>query len=311
MIKTVTMLPPQRLYEYIRAFGFGSLTGIDLPGEVPGILHPPSRWSGLSMASMTIGQEIGVTALQLGLAFSTIANDGVFMRPYVVSQVRDPNGAIIEENGPQAVRRVMRSETAEQLARMLERVITDGTGTAARIDGYRCAGKTGTAQKPDLKNGGYHRDKYVAVFAGFVPADDPVACIVIMADSPKGKYYGGQVAAPAFKKIAQEILNRYEIAPSEPEQQMLVKSVKSSKTAGQPRRKPEAAGTIVIDEHGRVHMPNVMGMTMQSIVKTLSPYVDQFEFTGSGVACQQTPAPNEPIASGHIYRITFRRIDEE
>ncbi len=307
MIKVVSLLQPQILHNYIRYFGFGATTGIDLPGESAGIVHPPSRWSGLSMGSIPIGQEIGVTAVQLAQAYAAIANDGVLMRPRVISSVLGPDGAILRQTHPQPVRTVMSEEVARNLTTMLERVVTSGTGVNARIKGYRVAGKTGTAQKPDLESGGYYRNKYVAIFAGFVPADDPVAAIVVVVDSPQGKYYGSQVAAPAFRKIAHGILNYLEIPPSvfpEPE---------SPETIPQPltvaARSTKKKKQAVEHTDGVPRMPDVQGMTMTAIVKALSVYSPEFEFTGSGVAIRQNPAPGETIVAGRKCGITFERRD--
>ncbi|RJP24813.1 MAG: PASTA domain-containing protein [Candidatus Abyssobacteria bacterium SURF_5] len=308
MIKVVSLLQPQWLYDYIRNFGFGEPTNVGLPGESPGIVHPPSVWSGLSMGAIPIGQEIGATSLQLAVAFSAIANEGVLMRPYVVSAVLDSDRAPLKQFAPQALRRVIRPATAQMLTKMLVDVTNSGTGAAAKIAGYACAGKTGTAQKADLVNGGYCRGKYVAVFAGFVPADDPVACIVVMADSPKGKYYGGSVAAPAFKKIAQGILNRLEIPPTNPEEQQPPeqkdgwngrKLAKKETLKQAPSRNPSDGP----------HMPDVRGMTIRAVIESLSVYSIKLDLEGSGIAISQSPAPGEALRAGRPCRIAFKRKD--
>jgi cell division protein FtsI/penicillin-binding protein 2 len=311
MIKIASLLKPEWLYGYIRGFGFGKLTGIDLPGESAGIVHPPSKWSGLSMGSLPIGQEIGVTTLQLAVAFCTIANKGVLMRPYVVSSTLSPQGETLEQTVPTPVRQVMRPETAEKLTRMLERVVTVGTASRAKINGYRVAGKTGTAQKADLSNGGYFRHKYVALFAGFVPADDPVACIVVVADSPQGAYYGGKVAAPAFKEIAQGILNYLEIPPTVPEEQIAsephrpwVDAVPSAPRAG-------TKDVVTARADGLPCMPDIRGMTMKAILNSLSMYSLRFEFKGSGIAFRQRPDPGEKLEKGQKCRVAFRKTGFE
>lgn len=310
MIKVVSLLEPQYLYGYITGFGFGKLTGIDLPGESAGIVRPPSKWSGLSMGSIPIGQEISVTSLQLAVAFSAIANDGVLMRPYLVSAVLSPDWEILEKNRPQPVRQVIKPGTAGSLKKMLERVVTSGTGTAARLAGYDCAGKTGTAQKPDLSAGGYHRDKYVSVFAGFVSAEDTVACIVVVADSPKGRrYYGGQVAAPAFKEIAQGILNHLEIPPVRPQEQLPPELDRPPVAQTLLAKEANTEAPLVKDPNGVPRMPDVRGMTMRAVLDLLSEYSSCFEFEGSGVVFRQEPAPNERIMSGRKYQIAFKRRD--
>lgn len=308
MIKVVSLLQPRCLYDYIKGFGFGQLTGIDLPGESVGIIRPPSKWSGLSMGSLPIGQEISVTALQLASAFSVIANNGKLMRPYVISEIQSPEGKTLKRTKPQFVRQAIRPETAKNLTRMLELAVTSGTGTAAKIKGYRIAGKTGTAQKANLSTGGYYRNRYVAVFAGFVPADDPAACIVIVADSPKGRYYGGQVAAPAFREIALGVLNHFEIAPTEPDEQIFPEQPGPVLAAYTPDREVGKKGPVTVDADGPRLMPDVRGMTMTAILNLLSPYSLCFEFEGSGVASRQKPAPGMKIEEGQRCHIAFKRI---
>ncbi|NQU06951.1 MAG: transpeptidase family protein [Candidatus Abyssubacteria bacterium] len=309
MIKVVSMLSPDTLYEYIRGFGFGKQTGINLPGESSGILRPPSKWSGLSMGSLPIGQEVSVTALQLAVAFSAIANKGRMMRPFVISEILSADGEVLERNMPTFVRQVIRPETAKSLTEMLEGVVTSGTGTAAKVDGYRCAGKTGTAQKPDLTSGGYYRDKYVAVFAGFVPADDPAACIVVMADSPQGKHYGGQVAAPAFREIAKGILNYLEIPPTEPEEPAPAKVEERMTIARAPAEKEGPSALVLAGEDGLLRMPDIRGMTMRAIIDSKLAGLVSLEFIGSGVAVSQRPAPGARIKVGERCQIAFMRID--
>ncbi len=190
---------------------------------------------------------------------------------------------------------------------MLELAVSSGTGTAARIKGYRIAGKTGTAQKANLSTGGYYRNKYVAVFAGFVPVEDPAACIVIVADSPKGKYYGGQVSAPAFREIAQRVLNHFEIAPTVPEEQIIPKQAGPVLAVYRSDQKIGDKTCVTVDADGLPRMPDVRGMTMTAILNLLSPYSVCFEFEGSGVASRQKPAPGIKIEKGQRCQIAFTR----
>jgi len=311
MIKAASLLKPEQLYDCIKNFGFGEYTGIDLPGESAGIIRPPSRWSGLSMGSLPIGQEISVTVLQLASAFSAIANNGKLMRPYVVSKIISPDGETLEQTRPKIIRQVMRPDTAAKLTDMMERAVTYGTGTEASLKGYRVAGKTGTAQKPDLKSGGYLTGKYYSVFAGFVPADDPVACIVVMADSAQKKYYGGQVAAPAFREIAQQILNKLEIPPTLPEEQAPSGKPVSIARARVPARQACKKDPLAIDADGMLRMPDMTGMTMRGILKLLAGYPVYFEFKGSGIAWAQDPAPGTRVARGQRCHIAFRRLETQ
>ncbi|UCD58698.1 MAG: transpeptidase family protein [Candidatus Hydrogenedentota bacterium] len=309
MIKVASLLQPEWLYGYIRRFGFGELTGIDLPGESAGIVRPPSEWSGLSMGSLPIGHEIGVTTLQLAVAFSTIANKGRLMRPYVVSTILSPDGKILKQTTPRAVRQAIQPDTAKSLTKMLERVVTCGTGSLARLNGYSCAGKTGTAQRPDLSRGGYLRDKYVSVFAGFVPAEDPAACIVVVADSSRREHYGGRVAAPAFKEIAQGILNYLEIPPTVREEHPSPRPDRPLLNARLHAHRIAAEESLAARLNRPPRMPDIRGMTMRAVLTSLSTYSLRFEFEGSGVAFRQSPGPGEKIQRGQRCEVAFKRKD--
>ncbi len=207
-IKLGLRLEPDDFLAAIRQFGFGSKTGIELPAESPGLLRDVPKWSGLSQASISMGQEIGVTSLQLATAFASIANDGVLMPPFVVRAVIDSAARRTRSHhaGKHAGRRVVSAGTAQALRRMLVSVITDGTGRKAAVPGYSVGGKTGTAQKVD-ESGRYTRGNYVAWFAGFVPAERPELAIAVMIDEPQGpRFHGGDVAAPVFSGIARPVL---------------------------------------------------------------------------------------------------------
>jgi len=195
-------LGPEKYYEYIKKFGFGEKTGIDLPGEVRGILRGTERWSGTSLAALSIGQEIGVTPMQVLSAYSVVANGGILMRPYIVSDIISPAGEVIQRRTPEAVRRVISPETAAKVRNILKTVVEEGgTATQAYMKGNMVAGKTGTAQIFDNKKGRYSKNRYVGSFAGFVPADNPRIALIVVLYEPKGMAYGGVVAAPVFKNI--------------------------------------------------------------------------------------------------------------
>jgi cell division protein FtsI/penicillin-binding protein 2 len=206
-IKVALRLGDDRFYKYIRAFGFGQRTGIELPGETPGLTKPVSRWSKVSIGAISMGQEIGISALQLGSLISTIANDGVHVPPRIVA------GTIAPQNAPQTIAfqpvegtRVISSLTAAQMRQMLQGVVLHGTGRKAILEGYSSAGKTGTAQKVDPATGAYSKTKYVASFAGFSPINDPQIAVVVILDSAIGLHQGGQVSAPVFQRITQQVL---------------------------------------------------------------------------------------------------------
>lgn len=200
-VKVASLLGADTLYRYLRGFGFGSKLGIDLSGEISGMIKPVRLWSKTSITAIPIGQEVGVTALQLASAISVIANGGQLMKPYIVDSVRKPQGEIIKQNKPALIRKVISVDTAMRIKKILTGVIEEGTGKLAKVSGFSAAGKTGTAQKLEA-NGAYSHTKFVASFIGFAPAEDPLLTIVVMVDEPHGSYFGGVVAAPVFQKVA-------------------------------------------------------------------------------------------------------------
>lgn len=193
------------VYKYASAFGFGRTLGIDIAGEIPGVLKEPKVWSKTSIGAVPIGQEVGVTALQLASAISVIANGGVLMRPYIVKAIQGADGGLIKEFEPQVIRKVISPETAERVRDILVMATEEGTGKSARVEDFKTAGKTGTAQKIE-PNGAYSHSKYIASFIGFAPADDPLIAVVVTVDEPRPAYFGGVVAAPVFKRIAQDAI---------------------------------------------------------------------------------------------------------
>lgn len=213
--KTAMKLGERRLYDYLKKFGFGERTDADLPGEVSGLLKAPKEWGRRSLASIAMGQEVGVTALQLAAGVSAIANGGALMKPYFVSEVRDSQGRTLAQMGPEVRRQVISPATAQAMRTMLEGVVTNGTGAKAAIPGIRVAGKTGTAQKIDPRTGAYSSTMVIGSFVGFVPADDPRVTIVVIVDEPQVDAWGGAVAAPAFRRIAEQVLPNLGVGSSQ------------------------------------------------------------------------------------------------
>jgi cell division protein FtsI (penicillin-binding protein 3) len=206
-IKIGMRLGDDRFYKYIRSFGFGQQTGIELPGETKGLSKPPSRWSKVSIAAISMGQEIGITPLQLTGLISTMANDGVWVAPRIVATTIGAQGVprtIAFHPGEQ--RRVISPLTAAQMRQMMQGVVLHGTGKKALLEGYSSAGKTGTAQKVDPATHTYSHTKYVASFAGFAPINDPAITVAVILDSAVGLHQGGQVSAPVFQRVAQHVL---------------------------------------------------------------------------------------------------------
>ncbi|MDP3732617.1 MAG: penicillin-binding transpeptidase domain-containing protein [Candidatus Omnitrophota bacterium] len=203
--KVAQILGPDLLYRYIKLFGFGAKSGIDLPGEIVGMIKEPRFWSKTSISAVPIGHEVGVTTLQLASAISVIANGGQLMKPYIVNEIRDKYGEIIKSFSPIVVRKVISPDTANRVKKILAGVVEEGTGKLAKITGFTAAGKTGTAQKLE-PNGAYSHKKFVASFIGFAPAEDPIIAIVVVVDEPRPYYFGGVVAAPVFKNVAGDVL---------------------------------------------------------------------------------------------------------
>ena len=206
-IKIALRLGEERFYKYIRAFGFGQQTGIELPGETRGLAKPLNRWSKVSIGAISMGQEIGISPVQLADLVSTIANDGVWIAPRIVAGTTEPRSTPQLVNfQPGTSRRVLSPMTAAQMKRMMEGVVLRGTGRKAILQGYTSAGKTGTAQKVDPGTRGYSRTNYVASFAGFAPVNNPAITVAVILDSAVGLHQGGQVSAPVFQRVAQRTL---------------------------------------------------------------------------------------------------------
>ncbi len=229
-IKIALRLGEDRFYKYIRAFGFGQQTGIELPGETRGLTKPVSRWSKVSIAAISMGQEIGISPMQLAGLISTFANDGVWVAPRIVAGTVGPLG------NPQTVafhpgssRRVISSYTAAEMRAMMQKVVLEGTGRKAVLEGYTSAGKTGTAQKVDPATGAYSKTKYVGSFAGFAPVNNPQIVVAVILDSAVGLHQGGQVSAPVFHRVAQQVLEYLHTPhdmPLSPQHQLLLARAK-------------------------------------------------------------------------------------
>ena len=199
-VKAASLLGPEKMYKYIKEFGFLEKTGIDLPGEVLGMNRPLSRWSGVSMYAIPMGQEVTTTAMQLTCAISVIANNGYLVRPRVVKQIVDDGGQLVKEFPSKIERKIISNDTVSKMRYILKGVVEDGTGKKAKLEGYTAAGKTGTAQK--IEPGGvYSHNKFMASFIGFAPVENPSLVVVVCIDEPHPVYYGGDVSAPVFKSV--------------------------------------------------------------------------------------------------------------
>jgi cell division protein FtsI (penicillin-binding protein 3) len=346
-IKLGMRLGGQRLYKYIRNFGFGEKTDIELPGEERGLLKPPSRWSGISIGEISIGQEVGVTAIQLVTAYSAVANGGVLFEPRLVhdlflGQVHDPMP-------PVPGHRVISERTASLLKGFLAAVVERGTGRAAQLTGYSCAGKTGTAQKID-PSGAYSKSHYVASFIGFAPIGKPAMTILVVIDTPVGAIYGADVAAPVFKSIAEQTLGYANVPQDNPAQQP---QFIASMPAGIPDQKlgnfagnlpkdsehlqvatspvqtasfsrieparvstdhePEAAGTpptVVLDNGPRVDVPDFSGLAARSVAQECQKLGLELSFLGSGLAVEQSVPAHTQVAPGTRLVVRLSRFSQ-
>lgn len=234
--KMALMMGDDKYYEYVRRFGFGERTGVALPGEIPGLVHPPARWDKLTITRMAMGHSVAVTPLQMVMGMSVIANGGKLMKPQIVHSIKDEDGQEVYRFQPEVMRQVIPESTAHFIAKALAGVCDDGgTATLARVNGFDVAGKTGTAQKVNPK-GGYMEGKYVVSFLGFMPAQDPRFVCLIMIDNAKissGLNYGGLVAAPIFSRVAEKTARYLDLVPTAPSMLPIAFSEPSSRKVTQ------------------------------------------------------------------------------
>lgn len=292
-------LGEERLHRYLRSFGFGEKSSIDLPGEASGLLRPPSKWYSIDLATISFGQGVSITAIQLLNGVSAIANGGVLMKPYLVERIADSTGKELQHFEPKVVRRVISPETAKTVTQMMEGVTqTGGTATKAALDGIRVAGKTGTAQKVDPATKAYSPTKRTATFVGFVPADRPVLSILVVIDEPKTSPYGGVVAAPAFKEIAFNTLSYLKVsgvgkttAPAA--------LPKASESQGAPSRALPAVTAEAVNTAASsgTTMPDFRGMSMRQVLKVMEKRQLNIQIRGSGRVVAQYPQPGSVIKS--------------
>ena len=296
-------------YRYLRNYGFGSLTSIDLPGETPGLLKKPKYYSKISKKFISFGYEISVTPLQLALAYSALVNGGELMHPYVVQQVTDANGNIVEEFAPKKIRRVVSQKTSERVKKMMKEVVEDGTGTEAFIPGVSIGGKTGTAQK--LVNKKYSNKEYNSSFVGFFPVENPQILVLIVVSSPKIGRYGGRVAAPIFHEVAKRILDNdgTEIKKDIPEEkQEIIPKLKHQQnedvfvTSNLPEQRVLLPNSDKKKKYSidSTVMPNLNSFTKREAIKILHDLGIKYKAEGSGTVVSQSIAPNTKIKDGLV-----------
>ena len=286
-------LGSERLYAGLTGFGIGEKSDIDLPGEASGMLRQQAKWYGIDLATISFGQGVTATALQIASAVSAVANGGNLMKPYLVDRVVDDEGGVLKQFAPQVRRRVISEQTAKTVAGMLEGVVNEGgTGTSAAVDGYRVAGKTGTAQKVDPATHGYSAKKRTASFVGFVPLDKPRLTILVVVDEPTTSPYGGVVAAPAFSAIARQTLCYLKVPA---DRSAMKKKAEPVLAKSEPQPEPEAAegGSVEGSEAGS--MPNFRGMSMRQVLRVMEKRGLNVKLQGSGRAVEQNPSPGSRI----------------
>jgi cell division protein FtsI/penicillin-binding protein 2 len=324
-IKIVLREGKEKLYDKIREFGFGQLTGIELPGENRGLLRPPENWSANSIGSIAIGQEVSVTPVQIISAISAIANGGTLYRPRIVSDIQ--GGTPVAMHSGNEPEQVTDGKTAATLREMMESVVLEGTGKPAKLDGYTAAGKSGTAQKIDPATGRYSRNQYIASFVGFAPVNTPVVTILVVLDSPVGLHYGGDVGGPVFKRISEQVLAYLDVRHDVPEAPGL-------ETAGNHRRAPQqapntdrnrarfqasaakngsataAAPTVAFGDEDAVVVPDYSGQTVRRVTELCTQLGLVPAAIGSGVALEQSPEAGARVQRGSRVTIRFGRAGE-
>ena len=298
VVRVAQRLGTEKFYSTMRAFGFGAKTGIGLPGETAGLLRNTKQWSALSLASMSFGQEVGVTAIQMASAAAVIANGGYWMRPYIVKRVEEPWGDLVQEYAPLAERKVIEPETADRVMGLLREVVISGTGKRAKVEGFEIAGKTGTAQKVD-GSGKYSMIDHVASFVGFVPASRPSLVILVSLDTPKGeRNEGGDVAAPLFSRIATEAVRLMAIPPDDPTRniRLVTYSPETMITSTFAAERAKEPSKTRIDDPRL--MPDLRGLSLREAALVAARHGLSVEIHGQGVVFGQTPLPGTPLEPG-------------
>lgn len=304
-VKIAEKLGKEKFYHYIRGFGFGAKTGIDLPGEVAGLLRPVESWTRVDAATIAFGQGVSVTAIQLISALSAIANQGVLMKPFVVRGLMDKQGKIVQAYHPTMVRRVVAPQTAARLTQMMTEVVgaEDGTGKQARIVNIAVAGKTGTSQKFDFTRHVYSTERVKTSFMGFFPADSPQIAILVILDEPQRDRWGGVAAAPVFRDIGEQLLTRFKTQIREtplPEEEKPETDLKF-KLASAPA--PQVIEPSPAEDDARI--PDFRGMSIREVLKKSKEKGLDVRIIGSGWATEQQPAAGRPAPANRLCTVTF------
>jgi cell division protein FtsI (penicillin-binding protein 3) len=301
-VKIAQKMGKEKFYQYIDNFGFGTKTGIDLPGESPGLVRPVKNWTKVDTATIAFGQGVSVTAIQMITAMSAIANGGVLMKPYILRSVTDKNNIPIKMYNPTVVRKVVSAETAKRLTNMLTEVVgsVDGTGKNANIVNVAVAGKTGTSQKFDFSRNVYSSEKVRTSFMGFFPADNPQVAILVILDEPQRDKWGGVAAAPVFKSIGEQILNCFktnirETPIFEQDKQSKVQLISAQETI-------VARNVVNSDESV---MPDFHGLTIREVMKKAKARLIELKVSGNGWAVRQYPPAGRVLGEDRTCDVVF------
>lgn len=284
---------PEILLKYIKAFGFGRKTGIDLPGEGAGILFNLNDMSDIDTATMSIGQGIAVTPLQMVQAFGALANGGVMMRPHIIKEIDNPDGTVYKKTEEVKAGEPISPEVDKEIVSILEKEVSEGGGNKAHVEGYQFAGKTGTAQKLNTENGGYYAGRYIASFIGFGPLPNPKFVALIVIDDPEGTFYGGQIAAPVFKNIMSQLVRYYQISPT-------VADKEDGKT--KPAR---VLPSVSKNDSGDVMIPDFNGWSLGQVKNWLGQAGLSFVPEGDGYAVSQNVSSGSFVPTGTAIQVEF------
>lgn len=310
-------LGANRLIEYAQLFGFGEPTGIELPGEEAGILYSPDEMVDSDIATMSIGQSIAVTPLQLITAFCAIANDGILLKPHIVKSIKNANGSTYSETRVEEVRRTVDSATDKTLVGLLEQVVATGGGRKASVRGYRVAGKTGTAQKVNEDGWGYTEGKYIASFCGFAPVESPQITLLVVIDEPYGAFYGGQIAAPVASRIFSQVFRYMRIEPSDAplgvdsdeldaeigEGDASIHELRQRELPKDVSPKIEPPKEQLATDVARV--PDFQGKSIREAARLANEAGLSFAAEGSGFAVSQNIGAGEIVDKGTTVRVQF------
>mgnify|MGYP002854562980 CR=1 FL=1 len=313
----------EKLVKYAHLFGFGDVTGIELPGEEAGLLYSPDEMVESDIATMAIGQSIAVTPLQLVRAMSAVANDGVLLKPHIVKSIKNANGSTYSETQIEPVRKTIDPATDKTLVGLLEQVVATGGGQKAKVRGYRVAGKTGTAQKIREDGTGYAEGRYIASFLGFGPVDNPKITLLVTIDDPSGVFYGGQIAAPVASRIFAQVFRYMRIEPSETpadDEEEISADVGEGDGTGTSSIQTYAPPKVEIpesekneneeipadsSENAEIVVPDFYGKSIRESARIANNIGLKFETSGSGFASSQSISPGAVVPRGTIIKITF------